>query len=201
MAEADPAHYVRGQYDGYLDAAGVAAGSQTETYSALRLEIDNWRWSGVPIFIRAGKALSTTVTEVRIVFSHPPRLGFAPRHAARPTPNMLVIRIGPSPGARLRLQARQAHAVALRDIHLDMEFAEQGGAGATPYEELLHAAMRGDRSHFARQDAIEETWRIVQPLLDHAPPVESYAPGSWGPEAASALPAAVGGWHDPWLPR
>jgi glucose-6-phosphate 1-dehydrogenase len=200
MAQADPAHYVRGQVDGYLDVDGVAPGSQTETFAALRLEIDNWRWSGVPILIRTGKSLPVTVTEVRVVFTHPPRLGFAPRHAPRPNPNMLVLRIGPSPGARLRLQARAADARALREIHLDMEFAEQGGAGATPYEVLLDAAIRGDSSHFARQDAVEETWRIVQPLLDDPPPVETYAPGSWGPEAAARLPHDVGGWHDPWLP-
>ncbi len=166
----------------------------------MRLEIDNWRWSGVPIFIRAGKALPTTVTEVRIVFKHPPRLGFRARQAPRPTPNMLVLRIGPVPGARLRLQARQADAETLRDIHLDMDFASQGGAGATPYEDLLHAAMVGDRSHFAREDAIEETWRIVQPLLEAPPPVETYAPGSWGPDAAARLPHGDGGWHEPWLP-
>ena len=200
MAEADPAHYVRGQYKGYLDVNGVASGSQTETFCAMRLEIDNWRWSGVPIYIRAGKALPTTVTEVRIVFKHPPRLGFRARQAPRPTPNMLVLRIGPVPGARLRLQARRADAETLRDIHLDMDFASQGGAGATPYEDLLHAAIVGDRSHFAREDAIEETWRIVQPLLEAPPPVETYAPGSWGPDAAARLPHGDGGWHEPWLP-
>ena len=140
----------------------------------MRLEIDNWRWSGVPFFIRAGKALPATVTEVRIVFEHPPRLGFAARPCApRRTPNQLVLRIGPGPGARLRLQARKADAQALRSIHLDMDFADEGGEGPTPYEELLHAAMCGDRSHFARQDAVEETWRIVQPLLDTPPPVEA----------------------------
>ena len=108
MAEADPAHYVRGQYDGYLDVAGVAPNSQTETYCALRLEIDNWRWSGVPFFIRAGKAMPVTVTEVRVVFNTTPWLGFVPRDSPRPEPNQLVLRIGPRPGARLRLQAKAA---------------------------------------------------------------------------------------------
>ena len=200
MAEADPAHYVRGQYRGYLDVAGVAPGSQTETYCAMRLEIDNWRWSGVPFFIRAGKSLPATVTEVRVVFSTTPWLGFVPRHAPRPEPNQLVLRIGPAPGARLRLQAKAAEAFGVRPVELDMEFASMGGEGPTAYEVLLHAAMVGDSSHFARQDALEETWRVVQPLLDAPPPVEVYEQGSWGPKSADNLVDDVGGWHDPWLP-
>jgi glucose-6-phosphate 1-dehydrogenase len=201
MPGADPDHYVRGQYDGYLDVKGVAKGSKTETFAALRLEIDNWRWAGVPFFIRAGKALPATVTEVRVVFKHPPRLGFASRHMKRPDPNHIVLRIGPMPGARLRLQAKGAEGAALRTIHLDMDFADEGGEGHTPYEELLYAAMRGDRSHFARQDSVEETWRIVQPLLDAPPPVEAYEQGSWGPESAESLPAGYGGWHTPWTEK
>ncbi len=200
MPEAEPAHYVRGQYDGYLDVPGVAAASQTETFCAMRLEVENWRWSGVPFVIRAGKALPVTVTEVRIVFHHPPRLGFAARKAHRPEPNQLVLRIGPRPGARFRMLAKQADAQALRSIHLDMDFAEEGGEGPTPYEELLHAAMLGDRSHFARQDAVEETWRVMQPLLDSPPPVDVYQTGTWGPPEADEIVAHLGGWHDPWLP-
>jgi glucose-6-phosphate 1-dehydrogenase len=200
VAEADPARYVRGQYEGYRDVDGVAPDSQTETFSALRLEIDNWRWSGVPFFIRAGKALRETVTEVRIVFNTTPWLGFVPRDAPRPEANQIVLRIGPRPGARLRLQAKHAEAAALRPVQLDMTFASMGGEGPTAYEVLLHAAMQGDRSHFSRQDELEETWRVVQPLLDAPPPVEGYAPGSWGAASASALVRDVGGWHDPWLP-
>ncbi len=201
MPAADPDHYVRGQYDGYLDVKGVAKGSQTETFAALRLEIDNWRWAGVPFFIRAGKALPVTVTEVRVVFKHPPRLGFASTHMRRPDPNHMVLRIGPMPGARLRLQAKGAEGAGLRTIHLDMDFADEGGEGHTPYEELLHAAMRGDMSHFAREDSVEETWRIVQPLLDAPPPVEVYEQGTWGPESADRLPAGYGGWHTPWTDK
>ena len=201
MAEADPAQYVRGQYEGYLDVAGVAPGSQTETFCALRLEIDNWRWSGVPFVIRAGKALPATVTEVRVVFSTTPWLGFVPRDAPRPEPNQLVLRIGPKPGARLRMQAKAADADALRSVQLDMEFAEFGGEGPTPYEVLLVAAMHGDASHFARQDAVEETWRVVQPLVDSPPPVEVYEPGTWGPASANELTRDFGGWRDPWLPN
>jgi glucose-6-phosphate 1-dehydrogenase len=200
MAEADPASYIRGQYRGYLDVDGVAPDSQTETFCALRIEIDNWRWSGVPFFIRAGKSLPVTVTEVRVVFSTTPWLGFVPKHAPRPEPNQLVLRIGPRPGARLRMQAKDADEDALRSVQLDMEFAAFGGEGPTPYEVLLGAALRGDSSHFARQDAVEETWRVVQPLIDAPPPVEVYEPGTWGPDSANELTNHHGGWRDPWLP-
>jgi glucose-6-phosphate 1-dehydrogenase len=200
MAEADPADYVRGRYEGYLDVDGVAPDSQTETYCALRLEIDNWRWSGVPFFIRAGKSLPVTVTEVRVVFATTPWLGFAPKGTPRPEPNQLVLRIGPRPGARLRMQAKEADGAWLRPVQLDMEFATMGGEGPTPYEVLLEAAMRGESRHFARQDAVEETWRVVQPLIDAPPPVEVYEPGSWGPASAAELTRDHGGWREPWLP-
>jgi glucose-6-phosphate 1-dehydrogenase len=201
MAEVDPAHYVRGQYRGYLDVDGVARDSQTETFCAMRIEIDNWRWSGVPFFIRAGKSLPVTVTEVRVVFNTTPWLGFVARDAPRPEPNQLVLRVGPRPGARLRMQAKDAEADALRSVQLDMEFAAFGGEGPTPYEVLLNAAMSGDSSHFARQDAVEETWRVVQPLIDSPLPVEVYEPGTWGPESANELTRDFGGWRDPWLPN
>jgi glucose-6-phosphate 1-dehydrogenase len=200
MAEADPKRYVRGQYSGYLDVEGVAPGSQTETYCAMRLEIDNWRWSGVPFFIRAGKSLPVTVTEVRVVFNTTPWLGFVPRDTPRPEANQLVLRIGPRPGARMRMQAKEAHGPGLRSVQLDMEFASMGGEGPTPYEVLLDAAMRGDSTYFARQDAVEETWRVVQPLIDAPPPVEVYEPGTWGPASADELTRDYGGWRNPWLP-
>ena len=200
MAEADPSRYVRGQYNGYLDVEGVAPSSQTETFCAMRLEIDNWRWSGVPFFIRAGKALPVTVTEVRVVFNTTPWLGFVPKDSPRPEPNQLVLRIGPKPGARLRMQAKDAEKHALRSVQLDMEFATMGGEGPTPYEVLLDAAIHGNASSFARQDAVEETWRVVQPLLDSRPSVESYEPGTWGPASADDLTRDYGGWRSPWLP-
>ncbi len=200
MAEADPSHYVRGQYRGYLDVEGVAPGSETETFCAMRLEIDNWRWSGVPFFIRAGKALPVTVTEVRVVFNTTPWLGFVPKDSPRPEPNQLVLRIGPKPGARMRMQAKDAEKHALRSVQLDMEFATMGGEGPTPYEVLLDAAMRGNASSFARQDAVEETWRVVQPLLDSPSSVEAYEPGTWGPASADELTRDYGGWRSPWLP-
>jgi glucose-6-phosphate 1-dehydrogenase len=194
---ADPAHYVRGQYEGYLQIDGVAPDSTTETYAALRLDIDNWRWSGVPFFIRAGKRLPVTQTEVRLVFKHPPRLGFYPD--LKPEPNQLVVKLDPSTGVRIVLQAHRADAAKPAPILFDVEFAEMGGEGATPYEVLLHAAMIGESTRFTRQDGVEQTWRIMQPLLDAPPPVHAYAPGSWGPEAADKLVAGHGRWHEPWI--
>jgi glucose-6-phosphate 1-dehydrogenase len=199
IAPADPAHYVRGQYEGYLSIDGVADGSTTETYTALRLEIDNWRWSGVPFFIRAGKRLPVTQTEVRLVFKHPPKLGFA-QLDRRPEPNQLVIKLDPSPGVRIALDARRAdRGMSPGEILFDAELAEQGGEGPTPYEVLLHAAMVGQTTRFTRQDGVDQTWRIMQPLLDAPPPVHVYAPGSWGPDEANALVAGHGRWHGPWI--
>lgn len=194
---ADPAHYVRGQYDGYLDVDGVSPSSTTETYVALRLDIVNWRWSGVPFFIRAGKGLPLTQTEIRLVFKHAPQLGFAVA-ARRTEPNQLVIRLDPSTGVQMVLDARRADATHAAPIELDVTFAEMGGEGATPYEVLLHAAMNGMDARFTRQDGIEECWRIMQPLLDAPPPVHMYPRGSWGPSEAGAMVAAHGGWYAPW---
>ena len=198
MPDADPQHYVRGQYDGYLDVAGVAPGSTTETYAALRVEIDNWRWQGVPFFLRSGKCLPEKVTEVRLVFRRAPTLRFA-KGKNRLAPNQIVIRIDPRAGTSFVLHARDADDGGVRLIHLDMQFDDEGGSGPTPYEALLSAAMQGDRSDFTRQDSVEQTWRIVQPLLDAAPAVQPYRPGSWGPAAADALTRHWGGWHQPWL--
>ena len=195
---ADPAHYVRGQYDGYLDIDGVAPGSTTETYAALRLEIENWRWAGVPFFIRTGKRLKATQTELRLVFKHPPKLGFHLK-SKRPEPNQLVVKLDPTTGIRLVVDAHRADVGGASEIELDMEFAQEGGEGPTPYEVLLHAAMVGDSTRFTRQDGVEETWRIMQPLLDDPPPVHAYEPGSWGPAAADELVAGHGRWHEPWI--
>jgi glucose-6-phosphate 1-dehydrogenase len=200
IATADPASYVRGQYDGYLSIDGVAADSATETFAALRLDIDNWRWSGVPFFIRTGKRLAVTQTELRLVFKHPPRLGFVKGAHRRPQPSQIVLKIDPSTGIRIVLDAQRADAAGPRAIELDMEFAQEGGEGPTPYEVLLHGALCGDSTHFAREDSVEECWRIVAPLLESPPAVQSYAPGSWGPQAAERLTAGHGSWHEPWLP-
>ncbi len=195
--DADPTHYVRGQHDGYRSINGVAPDSTTETYAALRLEIENWRWSGVPFFIRTGKLLPATQTEVRLVFKRPPRLGFAV--FGNPEPDQLVIKLDPSTGVQMQLDAHRADNAAAESITLEMEFGEQGGEGPTPYEVLLHAALVGQSTRFTRQDGVEETWRIMRPLLDAPPAVHPYAPGTWGPEAANALVAGHGRWHGPWL--
>lgn len=198
IVEADPQRYVRGQFDGYREVDGVAADSTTETFAALELEIENWRWSGVPFFIRTGKLLPVSATEVRLVFKPSPKLGFGLR---TPTsePDQLVIRLDPSTGVRILLTAQRADAPKPSSIELDMEFAAEGGEGPTPYEVLLLAAINGVSARFARQDAVEETWRVMQPLIDNPPPARQYAPGTWGPYDADALVADHGGWREPWL--
>jgi glucose-6-phosphate 1-dehydrogenase len=196
IKEADPSHYVRGQYDGYLSIDGVAPDSTTESYVALRLEIENWRWSGVPFFIRAGKCLPVTQTELRLVFKRPPHLGFKAFDKSM-EPNQLVVKLDPSTGLRVELEAHRADGPG--QVHMDIEFSEQGGEGATPYEVLLHAALVGQSIRFTRQDAVEETWRVFQPLLDSPPPVQPYAPGSWGPDEANQLLSGYGSWRGPWI--
>jgi glucose-6-phosphate 1-dehydrogenase len=199
IQDAKPAHYVRGQYDGYLDIEGVAKDSTTETYAAMRLDIDNWRWSGVPWFIRTGKKLPATQTELRAIFRDPPRLGFMGHGHRRPEPNQFIVKLDPSTGTRLILDAHRADLGGAEAITFDVEFAEQGGEAPTPYEVLLLDAMRGDSARFTRQDGVEETWRIFQPLLEKPPPVHPYAPGSWGPKAADELVAGFGTWRGPWV--
>jgi glucose-6-phosphate 1-dehydrogenase len=194
---ASPEHYVRGQYDGYRAIDGVDPNSTTETYAALRLEIENWRWSGVPFFIRTGKRLPVTQTELRLVFRRPPRLGLG--HGRQSDANQVVVKLDPSTGIRLILDAHRADASGPAPVTLDMEFGEEGGEGPTPYEVLLHAAVIGDSTRFTRQDTVEEAWRIMQPLLDAPPTVHAYEPGSWGPTEAEGLVAGSGRWHGPWI--
>jgi glucose-6-phosphate 1-dehydrogenase len=200
IADAEPRCYVRGQYEGYGDIAGVAKDSATETYAALRLEVDNWRWAGVPFFIRTGKCLPVKATEVRLVFKHPPRLAFVGSDKGkRPEPDQLVVRLDPSTGVKITLEALRADRSGPAPIFLEMEFAQEGGEAPTPYEVLLHAALQGETTPFTRQDAVEESWRIVQPLLDAPPPVETYEKGSWGPAGANRLISGFGAWHEPWI--
>jgi glucose-6-phosphate 1-dehydrogenase len=201
MDNADPARYVRGQYEGYLEIDGVAPRSTTETYTALRVEVDNWRWAGVPFLIRTGKRLAVTETELRLIFKHPPRVHFINLPGRKPEPSQIIFRIDPSTGIRMLLDAHRADKPGPTEINLDIEFEEEGGEGPTPYEVLLHAALIGDSLPFTRQDMVEESWRIVQPLLDSPPPVHQYAPGSWGPQEADKLATGSGGWRRPWLPR
>jgi glucose-6-phosphate 1-dehydrogenase len=198
IPDADPRAYVRGQYAGYREIDGVAPGSQTETFVELRLEADNWRWAGVPFFIRAGKEMPVEATEVRIVFKQPPRLGIGGQML--PDPDEFIVRIKPDPGAELCLIAKRGGAEALQRVHLDMLFGEQVGDQPEAYERLLRDAIDGDPSRFPSEDAIEQTWRIVQPLLDAPPPVQPYEPGTWGPEGSAKLVDDHGGWRQPWLP-
>jgi len=197
MPSLNPQRCVRGQYRGYTDIPGVAKDSQTETFIALRTEIDNWRWAGVPIFLRAGKGLPEKVTEVRLFLRRVPGLAFLPRR--RPAePNQLVLRIDPDPGMRLQLSAQVGDE--WHDVHLDSSFAEDLGEPERPYELLFHAALTGDRQLFARIDSIEQTWRIVQPLLDKPGEIHEYERGSWGPEAAQSLLRGHHHWQEPWMP-
>jgi glucose-6-phosphate 1-dehydrogenase len=200
MREASPEHYVRGQYDGYRDIEGVAPDSTTETFAALRVEVENWRWHGVPFLIRTGKQLAVKQTELRLVFDQPPPVRFIAAGNRQPASSQLVVKLDPEPGIRIVLDAHRADRAGLAEIELDMEFAQEGGEGATPYEVLLSAAMAGDRAYFTRQDSVEESWRVVQPLLDDPPAVCSYAKGSWGPPEADRLLAGIGRWHAPWVP-
>ena len=198
MPDARPHAYVRGQYRGYRSIEGVAADSSTETYAALRLEVDNWRWAGVPFFIRTGKRLPVKQTEVCLVFRDPPRVQFLGETRRRPQPDRIIFKIDPATGVRMVLDAHRADQGGPSEVQLDLEFAQEGGEDPTPYEVLLHAALVGDSTHFTRQDNVEQSWRIIQPLLDAPPPVNEYDPGSWGPAAAGKLVADVGGWREPW---
>ncbi len=198
MPAADPHHYVRGQYEGYRSIDGVASDSKTETYAALRLEIDNWRWSGVPFYIRTGKCLPVTQTELRVVFHEPPRLGFV-GWSRLPEPSQMVVKLDPTTGIRMLVDAQRHEAVEPEQISMDMEFAAEGGEGPTPYEVLLLAAMVGDSRRFTRQDCVEQCWRVMTPLLEKPPPVHPYAKGSWGPEAAEKILGPHEHWHRPWI--
>lgn len=193
----DPARCVRGQYDGYREIDGVAADSGTETFVAMPLEIDNWRWSGVPVFLRAGKALPETVTEVRLFLRSTPAVPFLPGIEAV-EPNQIVLRIDKNAGMRLQMTGHD-EAEQWRPVHLDTLFRQEFGEPRLPYERLLHAALTGDHSLFAREDAVEETWRIVQPLIDAPPAALPYAQGSWGPAAADELVAGFPSWQEPWV--
>lgn len=186
-------NFVRGQYEGYRDEEGVSPDSDTETFVALKTEIDSWRWAGVPWYVRAGKGLASTVTEAIVEFKAPPRLLFSdPDHA--PHPNYLRFRMKPEDHITLEVQAKkpgdslQSWAVPLQVIneHKTSESVEA-------YERLLDDALSGDERLFARQDGVEAAWRIVQPVLDEHNPVQLYETGSWGPPC-SLLPD--GGWHD-----
>jgi glucose-6-phosphate 1-dehydrogenase len=199
IPDINPNRYVRGQYEGYREIEGVDPKSTTETFVALRLDIENWRWSGVPFFIRAGKELAEKVTEVRVILQNPPPIGIG----GGPTPatDEIVVRIDPDPGTSILLEAKKPGEEALRRVHLDLLFKQQFGNQPGPYERLLADALAGNQQRFAREDTVLETWRVVQPLLDNPCTLEHYRKRSWGPEGASNLLHGYGGWRRPWLPE
>ena len=183
---------VRGQYVGYAKEPGVAPHSKVETFAAVRLAIDSWRWEGVPFFIRTGKSLAVTATEVRVELKRPPVAKLAPGKG-----NYLRLRLGPqvsiAVGARVKTpgEAMVSEPSELMLVH--QRAGDQMGA----YERLLGDAIAGDATLFAREDAVEAAWAIVQPILGDVTPVLPYAPGTWGPAEADRLTADVGGWAEP----
>lgn len=190
------ADIVRGQYAGYRDEEGVAADSDTETFVAVRLEIDNWRWAGVPFVIRAGKGMASTVTEAVVEFRRPPSAIFD--DGGKPSANVLRFRMKPDDVITLSMQAKvPGIGMMARSVDLDVDYGDAlGGDGAEAYERLLGDALAGDARLFARQDGVEESWRIVEPVLTDAPPVVSYPQGSWGPDEAERLLPDGACWAD-----
>ena len=189
-----PENVVRGQFDGYLKEPGVAPGSTVETFAAVRLEVDSWRWAGVPFFIRAGKSLPVTATEVLVDLKQPPLSRLSPEES-----NYFRFRLGPkisiSIGARVKRPGTDPGSIPTELVAV----RDGGKAEVDAYERLLTDAMKGDATLFVREDAVEAAWRVVDGILDNVTPVHPYAPGTWGPEAASRLVAGHGRWRDPWL--
>jgi glucose-6-phosphate 1-dehydrogenase len=201
IPSAAPAGYVRGQYEGYTEEEGVRPGSDTETFAAIRLRIDNWRWAGVPFLIRAGKALQADFTEVHVLFHRPPPILMGDHTEEVHHHNHISIRIGKDAGASIGVLVKDPSGASAAPVHLDVSFEEHLARSPAPYERLLGDALAGDPTLFPRQDMVEEMWRIVQPLLDDPPAAEPYPVGSWGPPAAERLAEPFGGWRDPARPQ
>lgn len=193
LAPLGPSDVVKGQYEGYLSVAGVAPGSTTETFAAVRLAVDSWRWAGVPILIRAGKCLPVTATEVSVRFKRPPHDAFG--LGGQATGNGLRFRIYPENRASLTLVGKKPGA-GWKPEAQELTFAEHPGADMRPYDRLIGAALDGERWLFAQQDTVEACWRVVDPVLGSVTPVVSYPRGSWGPDASTLLPEGET-WYDP----
>ena len=179
---------VRGQFEGYLDEAGVAENSDTETFVAMKLFIDNWRWAGVPIYLRTGKKMPETVLEVIVEFKQPPRALFGKSAA-----NQVRFRLGARDGVDISLQAKKPGTKLITDtVDLSVEFVAEFGDRQGPYERLLRAAMLGDHFRFTRIDAVLASWQILEDLLKNPNPAIPYDGGSWGPAEAQDL--VPGGW-------
>ena len=190
---------MRGQFRGYRDEPGVARDSQVPTFAALRLYVDSWRWEGVPFYVRAGKCLARTVTEVMVELRQPPPVVF-PKAIGAAVGNYVRFRL--SPQVEIALGARTkspGEAMVGEPVELSvMQGPEQGKDGRMgPYERLLGDAMAGDPTLFARQDVVEAAWAIVDPVLREPISVHAYEPGTWGPAEADALVTEVGGWNTP----
>jgi glucose-6-phosphate 1-dehydrogenase len=189
-----PEDVVRGQYDGYRKVPGVAPGSSVETFVAVKLEIDSWRWAGVPIYIRAGKMLPVTCTEALIEFKRPPKETFG--ELVPNTSSHMRIRVSPDMtiGLGVRVKTPGERMVG-RDVELELH--RQEAHEMPPYQRLLGDASRGNTELFSRQDLVEAQWRIVEPIMGNVTPYYPYAPGSWGPEEAHQLIGNDGPWLDP----
>jgi glucose-6-phosphate 1-dehydrogenase len=193
IAPVDPGSAVRGQFRGYRDEPGVGVDSRVETFAAIRLQIDNWRWAGVPFFIRAGKCLPVTATEVLVEFKAPPCSVFGEKVGP---PNCVRFRLGPDVAIGIGMRSK-APGEAMAGREVELLAATGGGDDMGPYERLLGDAMKGDAILFAREDAVEAEWRIVEPLLASAAPPHEYGVGTWGPAEADRLIGRPGGWHEP----
>jgi glucose-6-phosphate 1-dehydrogenase len=189
-----PEHTVRGQYEGYHDVAGVDPHSTVETFVAIRLMSDSWRWADVPIVIRAGKCLPVTATEVTIRFRHPPRDIF--NLAPLPRNNELRFRVWPETAVSLLLAGKKPGAGWEPQMD-ELTFAQRPGSDQRAYDQLIGAALDGQRWLFARQDTVEDAWKIVDPVLGDVVPVHPYARGTWGPKEADRLLPDRDAWHDP----
>jgi glucose-6-phosphate 1-dehydrogenase len=195
-----PDKVARGQYRGYADEEGVQPGSDTETFIACKFSIESWRWAGVPWLVRAGKAQPVTATEAVIEFKAPPRLLFSSGNRA-PEPNYMRFRLGSDDGILLHLQAKApGDELATRPANLEVSYDRVFGRRAEAYQRLLEDAMEGDPRRFGRADALEEQWRIVDPVAQNPPAVSLYYKGTWGPSEADRLAADVGGWREPLAP-
>jgi glucose-6-phosphate 1-dehydrogenase len=188
-----PSDVVKGQYDGYLSVTGVAPGSKTETYAAIRLACDSWRWSDVPIAIRAGKTLAATATDVSVKFKKPPHDAFGLGDAA--DANGLRFRVWPESQAVLTLVGKKPGA-GWQPSTEELIFSEHPGQDMRPYDRLIGAALGGERWLFAQEDTVEASWAVVDPVLGDVGPLAPYARGSWGPDSSSLLPSGET-WYDP----
>jgi glucose-6-phosphate 1-dehydrogenase len=188
------AEVVRGQFRGYRREDGVAADSNVETFAALRLYIDSWRWAGVPFYIRTGKQMPVTATELRVTLKRPPQEIFDP---AEPGGGDHV-RFRLSPDVSISLGARvKVPGERMVGEYVELDVRHVSGDAMTPYERLLGDAIRGDATLFVRQDSVEAAWQVVDPVVRDATPVLEYDPGTWGPAEADRIIADDGGWHNP----